>query len=92
MLKLRILRSEIKHQPRELCSYLCQFCRETLAHKEVTVAITPNGYADGLAKHDGEDFFVLPLEVPMAMGEFLDTLDRKEYAWNNIFLFLEAFI
>ncbi|XP_001842137.2 bifunctional peptidase and (3S)-lysyl hydroxylase JMJD7 [Culex quinquefasciatus] len=55
-----------------------KYFRETLADKEVTVAITPNGYADGLARHDGQDYFVLPLETQMTMGEFLDSLDRKE--------------
>lgn len=45
----------------------------------MTVAITPNGYADGLARHDGQDYFVLPLETQMTMGEFLDSLDRKEW-------------
>ncbi|XP_021700731.1 jmjC domain-containing protein 7 [Aedes aegypti] len=55
-----------------------KYFRETFADKEVTVAITPNGYADGLAKHDGADFFVLPMETQMSMGEFLDTLDRKD--------------
>ncbi|XP_053695549.1 bifunctional peptidase and (3S)-lysyl hydroxylase Jmjd7 isoform X3 [Sabethes cyaneus] len=54
-----------------------QFYRETLADKEVTVAITPNGYADGLAKHEGEDFFVLPLETQMTMDRFLDCLDSR---------------
>ncbi|XP_055592680.1 bifunctional peptidase and (3S)-lysyl hydroxylase Jmjd7 [Uranotaenia lowii] len=52
--------------------------RETLADKEVTVAVTPNGYADGLASLDGEEYFVLPLEMEMPMDEFLDALDRKD--------------
>nr|XP_019540314.2 bifunctional peptidase and (3S)-lysyl hydroxylase Jmjd7 [Aedes albopictus] len=55
-----------------------KYFRETFADKEVTVAITPNGYADGLAKHEGEDFFVLPMETQMSMGDFLETLDRKD--------------
>ncbi|KAL9706860.1 hypothetical protein quinque_010378 [Culex quinquefasciatus] len=55
-----------------------KYFRDTLADKEVTVAITPNGYADGLARHDGQDYFVLPLETQMTMGEFLDSLDRKD--------------
>ncbi|XP_058819253.1 bifunctional peptidase and (3S)-lysyl hydroxylase Jmjd7 isoform X2 [Topomyia yanbarensis] len=54
-----------------------KYFRETLPGKEVTVAITPNGYADGLAKHDGEEYFVLPLETPMTMAQFLSSLDHK---------------
>lgn len=39
------------------------------------MAVTPNGYADGIASKDGEDYFVLPEEKQMLMTEFLDTLD-----------------
>lgn len=49
-----------------------------MANKEVTVAVTPNGYADGLAVHDDEQHFVLPMETQMKMSEFLDALERKE--------------
>ncbi|XP_055641980.1 bifunctional peptidase and (3S)-lysyl hydroxylase Jmjd7 isoform X2 [Toxorhynchites rutilus septentrionalis] len=55
-----------------------KYFRDTLAKKEVTVAITPNGYADGLAMHEKEEYFVLPLETQMRMGDFLDALDRKD--------------
>ncbi|XP_035916277.1 bifunctional peptidase and (3S)-lysyl hydroxylase Jmjd7 isoform X1 [Anopheles stephensi] len=54
-----------------------KYFRETLVDKEVTVAITPNGYADGLALHEEEEYFVLPLEQSMCMGDFLDALDQK---------------
>lgn len=47
-----------------------------MGQKDVTVAITPNGLADGLAMKDGKDYFVMPLEQQMRMTEFLDTLDN----------------
>lgn len=47
-----------------------------MGQKDVTVAITPNGYADGLAEKDGKEYFVMPLERQMAMNDFLDTLDN----------------
>ncbi|GBP34218.1 JmjC domain-containing protein 7 [Eumeta japonica] len=51
---------------------------EESSEKKVTVAITPNGLADGIAKDEtGIEYFVTPLEVEMTMTEFLNTLDRK---------------
>jgi hypothetical protein len=46
----------------------------------VTVALTPNGYADGLAVNeaDGQEYFVMPEEATMGMRDFLNTLDDKE--------------
>nr|XP_034825940.1 uncharacterized protein LOC117983480 [Maniola hyperantus] len=51
---------------------------QTLADKKVTVALTPNGLADGIT-HDakGTEYFVMPQEVEMTMSEFLDTLETK---------------
>lgn len=51
--------------------------RKMLGTKEVTVAVTPNGYADGVAvnKTDGQEYFVMPEEQTMTMNEFLDKLD-----------------
>jgi jumonji domain-containing protein 7 len=39
----------------------------------VTVAVTPNGYADAVT----DDKFVMPEERRMTMSEFLDTLDHS---------------
>lgn len=53
--------------------------RRILADKQVTVAVTPNGYADGVAcRTDGKQFFVMPEEQQMSMVQFLDALDRKD--------------
>lgn len=54
--------------------------------KEVNVAITPNGYADGIAMHsNGKEYFVMPEEASMSMSEFLDSLDDKRFAIHNFF-------
>uniref|UniRef100_A0A182PJR4 JmjC domain-containing protein n=1 Tax=Anopheles epiroticus TaxID=199890 RepID=A0A182PJR4_9DIPT len=55
-----------------------KYFREAIPEKEVTVAITPNGYADGLAFHQEEEYFVLPLEQTMRMEDFLNALDHKD--------------
>lgn len=41
------------------------------------MAITPNGYADGLSsKHpSGKEYFVMPEEQAMPMASFIDRLD-----------------
>lgn len=48
-----------------------------LGEKEVTVAITPNGYADGITlnEEDGKEYFVMPEEATMRMNDFLHSLD-----------------
>lgn len=52
--------------------------RDHLGEKEVVVAITPNGYADGITKDaSGKEYFVMPEERIMKMGEFLDMLDDR---------------
>jgi jumonji domain-containing protein 7 len=58
---------------------------ESIPDKVVTVAVTPNGYADGLAFKTTEkgkvQYFVTPEEVNMTMKEFLKKLDdtSKQY-------------
>lgn len=44
------------------------------------MAVTPNGYADGVGSYDGEStkYFILPEEKTMKMGEFLDNLDNPQ--------------
>lgn len=60
--------------------------RNVIPDKEVTVAITPNGYADGLAKNDKDEmFFVMPEERDMLMSDFLDHLEHKRL----VFIILE---
>ncbi|XP_063387895.1 uncharacterized protein LOC134673797 [Cydia fagiglandana] len=47
-------------------------------NKKVTVAITPNGLADGITTNDaGKEYFVMPFEAEMTMTEFLDCLEQK---------------
>lgn len=54
------------------------FFRKKLQEKEVTVALTPNGYADGLNKINGEEYFVLPEEKKMFMRDFVQLLKEKK--------------
>lgn len=59
---------------------MCTFIRKLLGEKLVTVAVTPNGYADGIAlnKDDNQEYFVTPEEQTMTMNEFLDKLDDDD--------------
>lgn len=47
--------------------------------KPVKVALTPNGYADGIAEWKGIEYFVMPEEKTITMGQFLDNLNEKKY-------------
>lgn len=53
--------------------------RDTIPNKVVTVALTPNGYADGLATEEntGITHFVTPEEIEMPMKDFLKILDDQ---------------
>ncbi|XP_050307019.1 bifunctional peptidase and (3S)-lysyl hydroxylase Jmjd7 isoform X2 [Anthonomus grandis grandis] len=53
------------------------YFREKYPDKLVTVTLTPNGYADGIARHQNEDNFFLPEEVQMPFSDFLTILDEK---------------
>ncbi|KAI5638386.1 cupin-like domain-containing protein [Phthorimaea operculella] len=56
-----------------------KYFRETIPNKKVTVAITPNGLADGITKtDDGEECFAMPHEMEMTMSDFLNHLAKKE--------------
>nr|CAD7400551.1 unnamed protein product [Timema cristinae] len=60
------------------------YFRKTLSDNKVTVAVTPNGYADAIATRSEQnvdiEYFVMPEEREMNMSEFLDALeDRHKY-------------
>lgn len=48
-----------------------------MPEKAITVAVTPNGYADGLASQhsSGKEFFVMPEDQTMSMTDFINRLD-----------------
>lgn len=56
------------------------YFRETIGDLTVSVAVTPNGYADAIT--NGK--FVMPLERQMKMSEFLDIMDSPE-KYNGVF-------
>jgi hypothetical protein len=41
------------------------------------VAVTPNGYADGIASKGNTDYFVMPEEQTMTITDFLNALDDR---------------
>lgn len=46
----------------------------------MVVAVTPNGYADGITKNkDGKEYFVMPEEQTMTMESFLDMLEDRRW-------------
>jgi hypothetical protein len=56
------------------------FLRSYLGEKLVTVAVTPNGYADAIATDYGKlsEYFVTPEERVMPMSEFLNALENSD--------------
>lgn len=50
------------------------YLRQVIGQQEVTVAVTPNGYADAVC--DGH--FIMPEERRMTMNEFLDIIENPQ--------------
>ena len=57
------------------------FRREKIGQKVVTVAVTPNGYADAVCG----DRFVMPEERKLPFSEFLDIIDGDRDESKGIF-------
>lgn len=58
-----------------------------MGKKLVTVAVTPNGYADAIATGSGElssEYFVTPEERVIPMSEFLNALENN-YQYPGVF-------
>ncbi|KAJ8710765.1 hypothetical protein PYW08_009280 [Mythimna loreyi] len=73
-----VIRSHCSHWP-AVTKWNADYFRKTIPDKKVTVAVTPNGLADGITRNkDGKDCFVMPFEVDMTMKEFLDGLEQKK--------------
>ncbi|GLV45725.1 Jumonji domain containing 7 [Carabus blaptoides fortunei] len=63
-----------------------EYFKQTIPDKVVTVAATPNGYADGILTKDGTDIFVMPEEIQMGMSEFLMNLQNPR---DNYILYIQ---
>ncbi|XP_030747942.1 bifunctional peptidase and (3S)-lysyl hydroxylase Jmjd7-like [Sitophilus oryzae] len=54
-----------------------QYFRKHYSEKRVTVTVTPNGYADGVASYEGKEYFFLPEETEMEFKDFLNVLHEQ---------------
>ncbi|KAJ8710111.1 hypothetical protein PYW07_009477 [Mythimna separata] len=73
-----VIRNHCSHWP-AVAKWNADYFRETIPNKRVTVAVTPNGLADGITRNeDGDECFVMPFEVDMTMAQFLDGLEQKK--------------
>lgn len=71
-----IFRGAVKHWP-ACTKWTSEYLRNRIGDKVVTVAVTPNGYAD--APNNG--YFVMPEERSMKFGDFLDIINNpKQYS------------
>lgn len=74
-----IIRRGISHWT--ACSrWRSEYFRTEYGNKLITVAVTPNGYADGIStkKPENKEYFVLPEERLMTFNQFLDGLEQKD--------------
>ncbi|KAG8225410.1 hypothetical protein J437_LFUL004610 [Ladona fulva] len=66
-----VIKNAVKHWP-AVKKWSYKYLRENFGEKLVQVAATPNGYADAIA--DG--FFVMPEELRMTFGDFINILEN----------------
>ncbi|BFZ15711.1 hypothetical protein BsWGS_18750 [Bradybaena similaris] len=64
-----VIQNAISHYP-ALWKWGEKYLREKVGGQHVTVAVTPNGYADAIC----EGYFVMPEEHNMLMSQFLDII------------------
>ncbi|XP_014476250.1 PREDICTED: jmjC domain-containing protein 7 isoform X2 [Dinoponera quadriceps] len=71
-----VIRGAVKYWP-AVSKWSIPYLRETFGDEEISVAVTPNGYADAIVKADNavEEFFVMPEERNLTMSKFLDGLE-----------------
>lgn len=67
-----IIKNALNHWP-ALKKWNDDYLREKIGHRRVTVAVTPNGYADAVVGSK----FVMPEEREMEFSKFLDILEGK---------------
>lgn len=83
-----VLRDGIKHW-KAIEKWNVDYLKNKIGNKEITVAVTPNGYADAIAKEktlsgtSEKEFFVTPEERCMTMNDFIETLEKPSD--NSIF-------
>ncbi|KYN41660.1 JmjC domain-containing protein 7 [Trachymyrmex septentrionalis] len=72
-----VIRGAIKHWP-AIDKWSIPYFRKVLADEKISVAVTPNGYADAVIKGDDgtKEFFVMPEERLLTISAFLDTLEN----------------
>uniref|UniRef100_A0A1A8N408 Bifunctional peptidase and (3S)-lysyl hydroxylase JMJD7 n=1 Tax=Nothobranchius pienaari TaxID=704102 RepID=A0A1A8N408_9TELE len=67
-----IIRNALSHWP-ALSRWTLDYLREKIGSKVISVAVTPNGYADAVAG----DYFVMPEERKMSFSSVLDIIEGK---------------
>lgn len=67
-----VIKNAFNHWP-ALRKWNSDYLRQKIGHRTVTVAVTPNGYADAVVGNK----FVMPEEREMEFSKFLDILEGK---------------
>ncbi|RLW10011.1 hypothetical protein DV515_00002290 [Chloebia gouldiae] len=76
-----VIRNAINHWP-ALKKWTSAYLREVVGPKVVSVAVTPNGYADAVF----QDRFVMPEERQMPFMDFLDIVEKKVTSPNVFYV------
>ncbi|XP_077258003.1 bifunctional peptidase and (3S)-lysyl hydroxylase JMJD7-like [Temnothorax americanus] len=79
-----VIRGAIKHWP-AVGKWSIPYFRKVIGDEKVSVAVTPNGYADAIAERDDDakEFFVMPEDRLLTISAFLDTLENTKV--NSVF-------
>lgn len=74
-----VIRNAVKHW-HAVDKWSIPYLRKVFDDEKISVAVTPNGYADAIAKRHGDakEFFVMPEERLLTISAFLDTLENTK--------------
>lgn len=75
-----VIKGAVQHWP-AVSKWSIPYLHKVFGDENVSVAVTPNGYADAIARKDDntrEEFFVMPEERLLTMSKFLNTLENTK--------------
>ncbi|XP_056867512.1 bifunctional peptidase and (3S)-lysyl hydroxylase JMJD7 [Takifugu flavidus] len=75
-----IIRNALSHWP-ALSRWTPEYLRQKVGSKVISVAVTPNGYADAVSGK----YFVMPEERPMTLSSVLDIIEGKGQLEKAVF-------
>eukprot|EP00124_Ichthyophonus_hoferi_P003429 Ihof_evm2s296 gene=Ihof_evmTU2s296 len=83
-----IITGGIDHWP-AFSKWTDEYLTDTMKDKIMPIAVTPNGRADAVTDMNGKEYFMLPEDRDMTMGEFLKLLHNQQVDETSLVYYLQ---